>query len=78
VAFFCQFLKRLVVGINVPHNLCHGRPFAPSVSLQVFVKNRHSELDCIRVQVVDMLEQLLAIHLSWRLVVNWFLRGLEH
>ena len=31
VALFCQFLKRLVEGINVPHNLCHGRPFVPSV-----------------------------------------------
>jgi hypothetical protein len=64
VALFCQFRKRLVVGINVPHNLCHGRPFVPSVSLQVFVKNRHSDIDCIRIQVVNILEQLLVIHLS--------------
>jgi hypothetical protein len=50
----------------------------PSVTLLVFVKNRHSDLDCIRVQVVNMQKQLIVMHLSGRLVVNLFLRGFEH
>ena len=50
----------------------------PSVTLLVFVKNRHSDLDCIRVQVVDMHEQLIVMHLSGRLVVNLFLSEVEH
>lgn len=78
IALLCQFRKRLVVGLYISHNLRHGRPFLPSVTLLVFVKNRHSDLDCIRVQVVNMQKQLIVMHLSGRLVVNLFLRGFEH